>query len=108
VFAGACDFDRRVDDCLGRTNEYAGGAGPACQAGKEMAQNFGDDAWCSPIRFYPVDSPGLAQSMEVRKKDVVATMTQSFVLVAIVTVLWQFRPSPLVCLREGFNWGWLT
>jgi len=58
------------------------------------AQSAGDNAWvlvCSALVLM-MTGPGLAlfYAAQVRKKNVLATMMQSFVLMAVITVLWAF------------------
>jgi Amt family ammonium transporter len=62
------------------------------EAAVKAAQSAGDNAWMltSAALVLMMTGPGLAlfYSGLVRKKNVLATMMQSFVLMAIVTVLW--------------------
>ena len=64
------------------------------------ARNAGDNAWmlvCSALVLM-MTGPGLALFYGglVRKKNVLATMMQSFILMAVVTVLWAFFGYSLV------------
>src|ERR1700692_3922394 len=64
----------------------------ALEAATKSAQSAGDNAWmlvCSALVLM-MTGPGLALFYGglVRKKNVLATMMQSFILMAVVTVLW--------------------
>ncbi len=64
------------------------------------AHNAGDNAWmlvCAALVLM-MTGPGLALFYGglVRKKNVLATMMQSFILMAVVTVLWAFFGYSLV------------
>src|SRR5437667_309423 len=64
----------------------------ALEAATKAAQSAGDNAWmlvCSALVLM-MTGPGLALFYGglVRKKNVLATMMQSFILMALVTVLW--------------------
>ncbi|HEY3416818.1 MAG TPA: ammonium transporter [Armatimonadota bacterium] len=64
----------------------------ALESGVKSAQQAGDNAWmlvCSALVLM-MTGPGLALFYGglVRKKNVLATMMQSFVMMAVVTVLW--------------------
>ncbi len=70
------------------------------------ARNAGDNAWmlvCAALVLM-MTGPGLALFYGglVRKKNVLATMMQSFILMAVVTVLWAFFGYSLVF--HGDNW----
>jgi Amt family ammonium transporter len=64
----------------------------ALEAATKSAQSAGDNAWMlvSAALVLMMTSPGLALFYGglVRKKNVLATMMQSFILMALVTVLW--------------------
>jgi hypothetical protein len=64
----------------------------ALEAATKSAQSAGDNAWMlvSAALVLMMTSPGLTLFYGglVRKKNVIATMMQSFVLMALVTVLW--------------------
>jgi len=64
------------------------------EAATTSAQSAGDNAWvlvCSALVLM-MTGPGLALFYAglVRKKNVLATMMQSFVLMAVITILWAF------------------
>jgi Amt family ammonium transporter len=65
---------------------------PATQAAVQSAQSAGDNAWMlvSTALVLMMTGPGLALFYGglVRKKNVLGTMMQSFVCMALVTVLW--------------------
>ena len=72
------------------------------------AQTAGDNAWmltCAALVLL-MTGPGLAlfYSGLVRKKNVLATMMQSFTMMALITVLWALFGYSLV-FHEG--WGFL-
>src|SRR2546430_3065784 len=64
----------------------------ALEAATKSAQSAGDTAWMlvSAALVLMMTGPGLALFYGglVRKKNVLATMMQSFILMAVVTVLW--------------------
>src|SRR3982751_2095380 len=64
----------------------------ALETAVKNAQSAGDNAWMlvSSALVLMMTGPGLAlfYSGLVRKKNVLATMMQSFILMAVVTVLW--------------------
>ena len=74
------------------------------------ARNAGDNAWmlvCSALVLM-MTGPGLALFYGglVRKKNVLATMMQSFILMAVVTVLWAFFGYSLVFHGGNpIHWG---
>src|SRR5436853_3508590 len=64
----------------------------ALEAATKAAQSAGDNAWmlvCSALVLM-MTGPGLALFYGglVRKKNVLATMMQSFIMMALVTVIW--------------------
>ena len=66
----------------------------AVEASAKSAQSAGDNAWMlvSSALVLMMTAPGLALFYGglVRKKNVLATMLQSFSMMAIITVLWAF------------------
>src|SRR3954454_14125593 len=64
----------------------------AVEAAAESAQSAGDNAWMlvSSALVLMMTGPGLALFYGglVRRKNVLGTMMQSFILMAVVTVLW--------------------
>src|SRR5678815_4601367 len=64
----------------------------ALEAATKAAQSAGDNAWMlvSAALVLMMTGPGLALFYGglVRKKNVLATMMQSFIMMALVTVLW--------------------
>jgi Amt family ammonium transporter len=66
----------------------------ALEAATKAAQSAGDNAWMltSSALVLMMTAPGLALFYGglVRKKNVLATMMQSFIMMALVTVLWAF------------------
>src|SRR6266571_3293615 len=64
----------------------------ALEAATKAAQSAGDNAWMltSAALVLMMTGPGLAlfYGGPVRKKNVLATMMQSFTLMAMVTVIW--------------------
>ncbi|MBM3763719.1 MAG: ammonium transporter, partial [Acidobacteria bacterium] len=66
----------------------------ALEASVKAAQSAGDNAWMltSTALVLMMTGPGLALFYGglVRKKNVLATMMQSFILMALATVLWAF------------------
>src|SRR6188508_2364563 len=64
----------------------------AVEAAAKSAQSAGDNAWMlvSSALVLMMTGPGLALFYGglVRRKNVLATMMQSFILMAIITVLW--------------------
>src|SRR6266568_7068928 len=73
-------------------------------AAAKAAQSAGDNAWMltSAALVLMMTGPGLALFYGglVRKKNVLGTMMQSFILMAVVTVLWALLNFSL-CFGEG-------
>jgi Amt family ammonium transporter len=77
---------------LAQTQNAAAPSTAALEAGIKSAQSAGDNAWMlvSCARVLMMTGPGLALFYGglVRKKNVLGTMMQSFILMALATVLW--------------------
>jgi ammonium transporter, Amt family len=75
------------------------------EAALTSAQMSGDNAWMlvSSALVLMMTGPGLALFYGglVRKKNVLATMMQSFILMAVVTVLWAFYGYSIAFSEEG-------
>src|SRR5258708_26071281 len=76
----------------------------AMEAAIAAAQSAGDNAWMlvSAALVLMMTGPGLALFYGglVRKKNVLGTMMQSFILMAVITVLWALFGCSL-CFAEG-------
>src|ERR1044072_1563739 len=93
VYAQTSTSDPKIDELLAKV-----------EAAANNAQTAGDNAWmltCSALVLM-MTGPGLALFYGglVRKKNVLATMMQSFILMAVVTVLWAVYGYS-VALSEG-------
>jgi Amt family ammonium transporter len=79
---------------LGQTVTDAGAKEAALEAAVGAAQSAGDNAWMlvSAALVLMMTGPGLALFYGglVRKKNVLGTMMHSFILMAVVTVVWAF------------------
>src|SRR5437867_6591013 len=76
----------------------------ALEAAAKSAQSAGDNAWMltSAALVLMMTGPGLALFYGglVRKKNVLGTMMQSFILMGLITVIWAFAGYSLV-FSEG-------
>src|SRR5205809_5346470 len=80
----------------------------ALEAAVKSAQSAGDNAWMlvSAALVLMMTGPGLAlfYGGMVRRKNVLGTMMQSFILVALITVQWALFGYSLA-FHEGSFWG---
>ncbi|MGI8991910.1 MAG: ammonium transporter [Bryobacteraceae bacterium] len=85
---------------LGQTNQAIDARLTAIEAATKSAQSAGDNAWmltCAALVLM-MTGPGLALFYGglVRRKNVLSTMMQSFILMAVVTVIWAVAGYSLV------------